>query len=449
MTAQTAEKEGAGTRRSRSVAILGTGISAFGAAYRLRSEDVDCILYDKNSYFGGHTISLHYEKGFTFDIGPHVSFTSDKRIQEVLADSVDGEFDTHDYRFSNYWEGHWVGHPAQTNLYGLPTDVIVKVISDFVEQGTRTVDIKNYEDWLLVAYGKSFAEWFPGRYTFKYHTTPASNLTTDWMGPRMYRPSLEEMLRGALAPASPNVHYIQNFRYPKQGGFEAYLAKWAANNHLELNHEVVLIDPAQRNITFANGTTRSYDAVISSIPLPELVKLVKDVPPDVLEAAEKLACSACVLVNLGVGRDDFATTHISYFYDLDVIFPRISFPHMMAKSNAPPGCGGIQVEIYFSKQYRPFTGQPGDYIEPTIKDLIRCGVLREDDDIVMRDAVYIPYANIIFDHHRVKALETVQGYLDEVGINCCGRYGEWGYFWTDDSFRSGESAAERALGRLK
>ena len=42
-------------------------------------------------------------------------------------------------------------------------------------------------------------------------------MSTDWLGPRMYRPSLEEMLRGALAPWTPEVHYITNFRYPTQG----------------------------------------------------------------------------------------------------------------------------------------------------------------------------------------------------------------------------------------
>ena len=448
MTSKTALQRRRAKARPARVAILGTGVSAFGAAHRLRDEAVDSVLYDKNSFFGGHTVSLHYPEGFTFDIGPHVSFTKDERIQHLLADSVDGDFESHDYRFSNYWEGHWVGHPAQTNLHGLPPDVIVQVIADFVDQGSRELDVRNYEDWLVAAYGRSFADWFPSRYTLKYHTTPAANLTTDWMGPRMYRPSLEEMLRGALAPASPNVHYIQSFRYPKHGGFGAYLAKWAANNHLELDHEVVLIEPPSHTLTFADGHQSTYDALISSIPLPEVVKLVSDVPKDVLAAADKLACSSVVLVNIGVGRADFANTHISYFYDLDVIFPRISFPHMMASSNAPPGCGSIQVEIYFSKQYRPFTGHPSDYIEPTIKDLLRCGVLREDDDILMQDAVFIPYANIIFDHERAQALKMVHGYLDEVGIHSCGRYGEWGYFWTDDSFRSGEAAAERALNTL-
>jgi protoporphyrinogen oxidase len=431
-----------------SVAILGTGISALGAANRLKAEAADVVLYDKNGYHGGHTVSLKYPQGFTFDIGPHVSFTSDTRIQEMLAENVGGDYDSHDYKFSNYWKGHWLGHPAQTNLYGLPPQVIVDVIRDFVEQSNRHVDIKNYEDWLLVAYGRTFAEQFPGQYTFKYHTTPARNLTTDWMGPRMYRPKLEEMLHGALSPVTPNVHYIQKFRYPRHGGFVSYLSKWAAEMRLELNHEVVRIDPAARQVTFRNGRTIGYDAVISSIPLPELLKLIPSAPADVVAASQRLACSACVLVNIGVARDDFATTHISYFYDLDVVFPRTSYPHMMAKSNCPPGCGSIQVEIYFSPKYRPFTGTPADYIEPTLRDLVRCGVIREDETILMKDAVYIPYANIIFDHDRTTALATVHGYLDDIGIQYCGRYGAWGYYWTDDSIKSGELAAEKALASL-
>jgi len=430
------------------IAIIGSGMAAFGAAYRLNSERVEIALYDKNRFFGGHTVSRPYPEGFIFDIGPHVSFTKDERIQKIFAESVQGEFETHDYRFSNYWQGHWVGHPAQTNLHGLPEDVIIKVIADFVEQGTKQTEIRNYHDWLVASYGATFADWFPGRYTLKYHTTEAANLTTDWMGPRMYRPRLEEILRGALSPSSPNVHYIQTFRYPKHGGFGTYLASWAATWPPYLDHEVVAIDPKQRQLRFANGGEAGYEALVSSIPLPEVVKLVQGVPNDVLQAAERLACSSCVLVNLGVGRDDFATTHISYFYDLDVIFPRVSFPHRMSSGNAPPGCGSVQVEIYFSKKYRPFTGDPADYIAPTIRDLIRCGVLREDDDFLVRDAVFIPYANIIFDHDRSAALATVHGYLDDVGVHYCGRYGAWGYYWTDDSFKSGEAAAEQALGAL-
>ena len=44
----------------------------------------------------------------------------------------------------------------------------------------------------------------------------------------------------------------------------------------------------------------------------------------------------------------------------------------------------------------------------------------------------VRYANIIFDLERAAALETVHGYLDDIGIAYCGRYGDWGYLWTDE-----------------
>ena len=52
---------------------------------------------------------------------------------------------------------------------------------------------------------------------------------------------------------------------------------------------------------------------------------------------------------------------------------------------------------------------------------------------------------MIFDLERADALKTVHGYLDEMGIAYCGRYGDWAYIWTDESFMSGEQAAEKVL----
>jgi protoporphyrinogen oxidase len=282
-------------------------------------------------------------------------------------------------------------------------------------------------------------------YTRKYHLTTAENMSTDWLGPRMYRPSLEEVLRGALSPSAPQVHYITHFRYPKEGGFMAYLKKFVPMANLKLDHELVSVDPSTRQLTFANGIVTGYDRLVSSVPLPELIRMIPGAPPDVLAASQRLACSTCVLVNIGINREDISPGQITYFYDEDLCFTRLSFPHMLSASNVPPGTGSIQAEVYFSSKYKPLTGSPEDWIAPVIRDLRRCGLVREDDEIISTGARLLKYANIIFDLDRAAAVATVHAYLDELGIAYCGRYGEWGYMWTDESFKSGEVAAERAL----
>jgi protoporphyrinogen oxidase len=305
--------------------------------------------------------------------------------------------------------------------------------------------VNNYADWLYASFGRTFAETFPMQYTRKYHLTTAENMSTDWLGPRIYRPSLEEVLRGALSASAPQIHYITHFRYPSDGGFMSYLRKFVPLGNLKLNHEVVSIDPRKRKLKFSNGIETQYDALVSSVPLPDMIRMIADAPQDVVDASRRLACSTCVLVNIGVDREDISQAHMTYFYDEDVCFTRLGFPHMLSARNAPPGAGSIQAEVYFSDKYKPFTGAPEDWIETVIKDLRRCGVLKENDKVLSRKAMLLPYANVIFDLEREKALKTVHGYLDDLGIAYCGRYGDWGYMWTDESFKSGELAAERAL----
>jgi protoporphyrinogen oxidase len=435
--------------KTPNIVVLGSGVAGFGATYRLHAEGIKPTMYDKNSYYGGHTASFRDRSGFLFDVGPHISFTKDSRIQELFADSVGQRYETIQINLNNYWRGYWPIHPVQLNLHGLPEDVIVKVISDFVEaRQLPETSPKNYAEWLLSSFGQSFAELFPMQYTRKYHTTTAENMNTDWLGPRIYRPTLEEVLRGALSQSTPHAHYITHFRYPSDGGFARYLQKFLAMSNLKLNHELVYIDPRGRELRFSNRAVVQYDSLVSSVPLPDLIPMIQGTPPDVLLASHLLACSTCVLVNIGVKREDLSPAHMSYFYDENICFSRAGFPHMLSAKNAPPGTGSIQAEVYFSDKYKPFTGSVDDWIEPVIRDLRRCGLLREDDCILSRKAMLVRYANVIFDLDRAAALKTVHGYLDDLGIAYCGRYGDWGYMWTDESFKSGEAAAERALSRL-
>jgi len=433
----------------QNIVVLGTGMAGFGAAYRLHAEGIRPVMYDKNAYHGGHTASFRDNTGFLFDVGPHVSFTKDPRIQDLFAESVDRQYETVQINLNNYWRGYWPPHPVQLHLHGLPEDVVVKVISDFVEERQKPErPIKNYADWLVSSFGQTFAESFPMQYTRKYHTTTAENMSTDWLGPRIYRPSLEEVLRGSISPSAPHVHYITHFRYPSTGGFVNYLTKFVPLGNLKLGHELVSIDPEAREIYFANGHVTNYDGLVSSVPLPDLIRMIQGAPPDVVAAAQRLACSTCVLVNIGVNRADLSDAHMTYFYDEDICFTRLGFPHMLTTRNAPPGTGSIQAEVYFSQKYKPLTVSPESLIEPVIRDLRRCGITREEDQILLKKAMSLRYANIIFDLDRASALATVHGYLDDVGIAYCGRYGDWGYMWTDESFKSGELAAERALASL-
>lgn len=432
------------------ISILGTGMAGFGAAHAAYEAGLRPVAYDMHHHVGGHTASYRFEGGWTFDEGPHVSFTENRRIQDLLAANVEGKYETYPTRVNNYWKGYWIKHPAQINLYGLPAELVTKILLEFVELTHRAESpIRNYEDWLRASFGNTFSETFPMEYTVKYHTTTAANMNTQWIGPRLYRPKLEEVFRGALQPNSDDVHYISGFRYPSHGGFASYLGPFQRIAEINLGHEVVCIDPKRRLLRFKNGKTASYDGLVSSIPLPELLPMIDGAPEDILQAASRLACTEAVIVSLGIDRPDLVDAHWSYFYDRDIFFTRLSTPHLQSPHNVPPGCGSLQAECYYSKKYRPLDRRPEDCIEPVIADLKRCGILRESDRVLFRHAMHIRYANVIFDLESAPATEAVHGYLDEIGIGYCGRYGDWAYIWTDQSFVSGEGALRKVLRHVK
>ena len=430
------------------ICVLGTGMAGYGAAHRLREMGDEPVLFDKQGHFGGHTSSFLYEGKYTFDEGPHVSFTKNERLQRLFAEAVGGDYETLHTKVNNYWQGHWVKHPAQINLYGLPADLIIRVIEDFVAaQHSEHGDITNYEQWLRASFGNTFAETFPMKYTRKYHTTDARNMSLDWIGPRLYQAKLDEVLRGALLPATADVHYIAGFRYPTRGGFVSYLKRFLESADVRLGHKVIRIDPGQKELAFSNGQRVTYRGLVSSIPLPELVPLIANVPREVSDAAARLACSEVVIVNLVIDRSDLLDAHWTYIYDEDVFFTRLSTPHLQSPHNVPASCGSIQAECYYSRKYRPLDRPAEACIDPVVQDLRRIGVLRDSDQIMFKNVMHIDYANVIFDLERASSLKIVHGFLDEIGIAYCGRYGDWEYIWTDESFVSGERAAERALRR--
>jgi protoporphyrinogen oxidase len=431
---------------STHVAVLGAGLAGLAAAQRLREDGASVDVYEKEPGLGGHARS-HRIEGFTFDEGPHVSFTARPEIQQLFAAAVGGEYLESDAIVTNYYGGHWVRHPAQCNLFGLPVELVERCVVDFVRAHyeDKETAIQNYADWCYRQLGQTFSESFTFRYTRKFWTADPREMTTDWIGPRVHRPTIEEMVRGALGRTTRNHHYITRFRYPRKGGFGAYVSGVARGQAVLVDHEVVEIDLPHRRLNFANGRAANFERLVSSLPLPDLIRLIKDAPRRVVEAASRLLCTSLVLVDVGISRSEWPDVHWMYFYDDDLIFARGSLPHRLSPSNAPLGCGSVQVEVYHSR-YRPL--ETGDVLGRAMDDLYRTGLLRRDDRVLVARERRIPYANVLFDHERIPNLTVVRDYLTEIGIVTCGRYGEWDYHWTDDSIVSGWRAVDGLTQRV-
>ena len=134
-----------------------------------------------------------------------------------------------------------------------------------VAQRAATGDFKNYQEWLYASFRKTFTETFPMEYTVKHHTTTADNMSTD--GPTaVLRPTLDEVLRGALGPNTSLTHYVDFFRYPTRGGLTHTFSPSPATLRSRQATRSRRWTTCADNSGFANGRQADYDHLVSSIP---------------------------------------------------------------------------------------------------------------------------------------------------------------------------------------
>ncbi len=420
--------------------ILGGGLSGLSAAH-----NSDGIVFEQDGRVGGHAKSARRD-GFVFDEGIHVLHTKNQYVLDLLdRTGANLKVRTREAWIQSF--GALTRYPFQANTFGLPVAIAKDCLLGFIENDFNDRDaIKNYSDWIHFMFGKGIARHFMVPYSEKFWGVPATSLTTEWVSIRHPRPTMEEVIEGALHEQTKGFGINAEFKYPERGGFGAIGEAIGATvkDRLRLGMRVTKVDGAKRQVEFNHEQWIPYDRVISTIPLPELVPLMIDAPADVVEAARQLRCNSILVVNLGIKRPHITNKHWIYYSERDYSFFRISFPFNKGAEMVPAGCSSVSAEIAFGPN-DPLPASPDGMVERVIGDLRRAGVLLPDDDVVFTDTIVVKYGYVIFDAVRRAAVKRIHDFLEARAIQPCGRYGEWAYLWSDEAILSGRKAAERAL----
>jgi len=412
--------------------ILGSGIAGLSAGYHLQKAGEPVVIYEKNDDWGGLCGNFTVD-GFRFDKFVHFSFAKDDYVVNKFKESCD-MFEHVPYP-SNYYNGIWLRHPAQNNLAPLSSEEKVDIISDFINRPKKQVeDISDYAEWLRVQYGDYFAENFPFKYTRKYWGVEAKDLETKWVGQRMYTPDIKQVLSGAFETQDECFYYAKIMKYPKKGGFRSILNSTREGLDIRFNKEVVKIDTISKKVIFKDGVEADYSRLVSTLPLPEIVKMLDNVPDEVINAADNLMHTSGYMVSLGFNKPDIAKYLWFYIYDEDILSSRVYSPNLKSPDNVPAGCSSLQAEIFFSNKAEI---PPADVVlKNTLDKLIGMGIFKKED-LIVKDIRFEKYANVIFDQNIYTNRQIVRDYLTTLGIESIGRFGRWEYMWTHQAYADG------------
>lgn len=425
------------------IVIVGAGLAGLSTAHHLQG--LPCRILEKEPEAGG--LCRSYQKnGFTFDYTGHLLHFRQAAIKALIERLLPTQLEKHTRRSYIYSHQTYTEYPFQVNTHGLPQEVVRECLLGFIDTLIKPAAeaAPSFKDWILNSLGEGIAKHFMVPFNEKLWQVPLDELTSDWVSWLVPKPELKDVVNGALGIKDKAFGYNPSFLYPAKGGIHALPQAFLPSvRDIAYEHELLEVDTIRRKAVFHAGCggqrAEDYDVLVSTIPLPELVRRCTDLPRSIREAAAGLRWVSVYSVNLGIGREKISDKHWIYFPERDYPFYRAGFPMNFSPALGRPGCSSLYVEIsHLPGEEIPF----GQLVERVRRGLEQAGILRSDDEIVVADVKNIYYAYVLFDRHRSRVVPQILDELKRRGIYSIGRYGLWEHTSMEDAIAQGKTLAE-------
>ncbi|MFT4031843.1 MAG: FAD-dependent oxidoreductase [Siphonobacter sp.] len=418
-------------------AIIGSGPTGLGAAYRLKELGItDFVILEKNDYIGGLATSFVDEAGFTWDVGGHVQFSHYKYFDDLMAKALGADGWLSHQRESWVWiENRFVPYPFQNNIKYLSPETMWKCLEGLIElyknpfQGKP----KNFREWILATLGSGIAETFMFPYNFKVWAYPPEDMNAVWVGERVSVADLQRVTKNIIFNKDdyswgPN----SVFQFPKTGGTGAIweaVGELVGRENILLNAEVQSVEPEQKQITLADGRTIGYDVLMNTMPLDLFTKKIEGFSPTLTEKAQGLKHSSTNVIGIGLKgkpKTELATKCWMYFPEQNSPYYRITVFSNYSPNNVPD----IENQWSLMTETSESTKKPVNQealMTDTIKALIEDGLIESEDQIISRFHFRTEYGYPTPSIERDAILKEVLPALEPYDIYSRGRFGAWKY----------------------
>jgi protoporphyrinogen oxidase len=421
------------------VVILGGGLTGISTALHLRAP---WVLFEREERLGGHARTDERD-GYRFDKTGHWLHLRDAGVKQLVDELLPGQMVPIARRARIFSHGVLTRYPFQANLHGLPPEVIKECLLGVVEAklgaASRAApdEPANFEDYCLRHFGAGISKHFMVPYNEKLWGVHPREITAAWCARFVPLPDLGQVIGGAVGAGPPELGYNQSFLYPKAGGIETFtraLQTRLAGGQVHRRANPDTVDWRRREV-IVGGERVPYRALVATIPLPELLKRMPGLPPEIEAEAARLRCTTLRYLNIaarGKPREDW---HWIYVPEKRYPFYRVNVFSTAMASMAPDGCSSICVEM---ADRGPITAAA---IADTTAALVAAGALGDGRDVVFAEEKEIEYAYVVFDQHYYQATRAIFAFLEGSGIYPRGRYGAWTYNAMEDCVLAGREVA--------
>ena len=440
------------------VAVIGAGPAGLTAAYELARRGIPVEVFESASQVGGMARSFMLWET-RVDLGPHRFFSRDARVNALWHKLVGPDFRTVDRLTRIFYRQGLFSYPLRPfnvllRLGGVEAArCMLSYARQLITNRLNPAAPTSFEDWVVAAFGRRLFEVFFKDYSEKLWGIPCHELDVDFAAQRIQRFSLARALTSAFG-LEKTVHktLVHQFPHPIQGAGIVYermadqIRQWGGTIHLGC--PIAGLGDDGLTLRLADGTTRTYDHLVSTMPLTVLCRSLPGLPENLSEALEQLVYRNTILIYLRVDHPALFPDQWLYVQSPEVRLGRITNFRNWPNGQTTPGEHSILALEYWDDEGGDLWKLPDDRLIQLASEEIQQLGLLQGSAVVDASVVRVPKCYPVYRKGYRQWLNQIVQHLkaNHPQITAIGRYGAFKYNNQDHSILMGILAAENIAG---
>ena len=443
---------------SQTTLVLGGGPAGLTAGYLLGQASRNALVFEADDQVGGIAKTVERD-GYRFDLGGHRFFTKSIEVDTLWHEVLGDEFLRRPRMSRIYWNNRYLDYPLRGPdvIRKLGPVELARCMASYTRAAVRRNKVDDsLEDWVSNRFGRRLFELFFKSYTEKVWGVPTTEIRAEWAAQRIKGLSFFSAAKAAFFGNKDNKvkSLISEFNYPRFGPGQMWEAMRGAIE--EQGGEVRLdsrVDSMElegsriASVVVGGETFESPEAVISSLPLREVVEMISPAAPQsVIDAARGLRYRDFLTVALVLdGADPFPDNWI-YIHEPSVRVGRIQNFRSWSPWMVPDpdkACVGLEYFCFAGDEL--WTMDDDALVALAAQELERLR-LAPAASVDRGFAIRVPKAYPIYDADYAERVETIRRWLDGIeNLQQVGRNGLHRYNNSDHSMLTAMRAVDNLL----
>lgn len=419
-------------KREVDTLVIGAGPTGLAVAYSLQGRT---LVVERSDEVGGLCRSIHKD-GAVFDIGGHSFHTPHPEVHALVNELLSGGMYEQQRNAQVFTHDTLIPYPFQKFYDRIPDPDVVRECDEGLREAAQNSGTPaNFEEFIVQKFGQGVARHFMLPYNRKLWARDLRQVSCEWTAQRVAGAKGDtdrfDTKGGVRKPLQPSTVV----GYPSDGGFEEIYKAFVPHlPGLELNTAITRIDPGTKTATTRDGRTYGWNTLVSTMPLPILLRMVTGLSPELIALGDQLEYLSIHVELLLTNRPLTTSIQRIYVPDPAILPHKIAINHNSSDALRARPRHAIMAEVSHSEKKQvdlaAVAGQTTDL-------LCRLGILDTPDDIAWHGQVDATYGYPVYTPSRPELVHRLKTALTPLGIHTVGRFGEWEYINSDRCVHKG------------